>query len=209
LPCLDADKAFDVISGMRTLELRMLQKCINTIVLARALAAHPDIHVKCSALEGDENAPLRERHMFLGLPAPLFTIAFEKGDAAEQVIERAHFKRFFDCLEPAFGMQVSLGQVNTVVLCPALTSHSELSDEALAEAGISPTTIRIAVGDEDPRTLMAHFMRTAELALDPLYPGFSQGFQAPDEIDALYEAVYLDVHSRYIQAKPSMRSLME
>jgi cystathionine beta-lyase/cystathionine gamma-synthase len=206
---LDADKAFDVINGMRTLELRMLQKCINTIVLARALAGHPDIHVKCSAVEGNENARLCEHHMFLGLPAPLFTIAFEKGDAAEQVIDKAHFKRFIDCLEPAFGMQVSLGQVNTVVLCPALTSHSELSDEALAEAGISPTTIRIAVGDEDPRTLMAHFMRASELALEPMYPGFSQGFPSADEIDALFETVYLDVHTRYIRAKPSMRSLME
>ena len=36
---LDADKAFEVINGMRTLELRMLHKCINTLVLARALAA--------------------------------------------------------------------------------------------------------------------------------------------------------------------------
>ena len=62
---------------------------------------------------------------------------------------------------------MSLGQTNTVVLCPALTSHSELAAEALRAAGISPTTIRIAVGDEDPRTLLAHFIRAAELALDP------------------------------------------
>jgi cystathionine beta-lyase/cystathionine gamma-synthase len=95
--------------------------------------------------------------MYLGLPAPLFTIDFE----GARGIDLAAFKRFFDCLEPAFGLQVSLGQTNTVVLCPALTSHSELSPDALRAAGISPTTIRIAVGDEDPRTLLAHFIRAA------------------------------------------------
>ena len=52
-------------------------KCINTLVLARALARHPAINVRCSAVEGNENYALRERLMFLGLPAPLFTIDFE------------------------------------------------------------------------------------------------------------------------------------
>jgi hypothetical protein len=47
-----------------------------------------------------------------------------------------------------------LGQTNTVVLCPALTSHSELGADALESAGISATTVRISVGDEDPRYLL-------------------------------------------------------
>ena len=110
--------------------------------------------------------------MFLGLPAPLFTIDLDT--EMGRGISRHAFQRFFDCLEPAFGLQVTLGQVNTVVVCPALTSHSELSDAALREAGISPTTIRISVGDEDPRSLLAHLMQAAELALEPECPGFSR-----------------------------------
>ena len=43
---LDADKAFEVINGMRTVELRMINKAINTLVLARALAQHPAINVQ-------------------------------------------------------------------------------------------------------------------------------------------------------------------
>lgn len=204
---LDADKAFDVIDGMRTLEVRMLRKCINTIVLARVLARHPDINVRSAAVEGNENADLCREQMFLGLPAPLFTVDLEGGgDSPPFSLEE--FKRFFDCLEPAFGLQVSLGQVNTVVLCPALTSHSELSGEAQVEAGIAPTTIRIAVGDEDPRTLIAHFVRASELALDPVRPGFSSRFMEPDEIDALYREVYVEVHSRYVHAQPDMESLL-
>jgi O-acetylhomoserine/O-acetylserine sulfhydrylase-like pyridoxal-dependent enzyme len=206
---LDADKAFDVINGMRTLELRMLQKCIATVVLARVLAKHPAIRVRCNAVAGDENAALRERLLYLGLPAPLFTIDFEGTVGGAQPIGIEAFKRFFDCLEPAFGLQVSLGQTNTVVLCPALTSHSELGADALRAAGISPTTIRIAVGDEDPRTLLAHFMRAAELALDPIRPGFSAAFPSTSEIDALWRETYVSTHRRHAEAQPGMSELMK
>jgi hypothetical protein len=98
--------------------------------------------------------------------------------------------------------------VNTVVLCPALTSHSELSAEALAAAGISPTTIRIAVGDEDPRSLIAHLIHAAELAIDPVRPGFSAGFPRPDAVDALYREVYVDVHRRFVESRPPMSQLL-
>jgi len=204
---LDADKAFEVVTGMRTVELRVINKAINTQVLARVLARHPAINVNCSAVDGNENSALRERQMFLGLPAPLFTIDFET--ELGRGIGREAFQRFFDCLEPAFGLQVTLGQVNTVVLCPALTSHSELSAGALREAGISPTTIRISVGEEDPRALLAHFMRSAELALSPAAPGFLEHFPSPEEIDRLYESTYVDVHRRYAASRPGMRRLLD
>jgi O-acetylhomoserine/O-acetylserine sulfhydrylase-like pyridoxal-dependent enzyme len=204
---LDADKAFEVINGMRTVEVRVLLKTINTLVLARALAAHPAINVQCSAVEGNENYALRERLMFLGLPAPLFTIDLDTEMGRR--ISRHAFQRFFDCLEPAFGLQVTLGQVNTVVVCPALTSHSELSTDALHAAGISLTTIRIAVGDEDPRGLLAHLMQAAELALEPECPGFTRHFGQPHEIDALYESTYVDVHRRYAASRPRMRQMLE
>lgn len=199
---LDADKAFEVISGSRTLELRMLRKSISTIVLANFLNSHPDVRVNCNAIPGNENAAIRERVLRLGLPAPLFTIDLEKSG-----IDRVTFTRFFDCLEPAFGHQVSLGQCNTVVLCPALTSHSEMSDEELREAGISRTTIRIAVGDEDPRQLINHLVQTAELVIDPVQSGFSQKFMPPSAIDELYRRMYLDVHTRWVDDAPSCEEL--
>ena len=205
---LDSDKAYEVINGMRTLELRMLAKCITATVLAQALAAHPAINVNCSAVPGHPNAPLREANMFLGLPAPLFTIDFEPKPGAK-ALPREAFKAFFDSLEPAFGLQVSLGQTNSVVLCPALTSHSEMSDAALGEAGISRTTIRIAVGNEDPRNLLTHIIRASELAFDPVSAGFSKGFMAADEVDRLFEENYVDTHRRYVRSRPKMAELME
>jgi O-acetylhomoserine/O-acetylserine sulfhydrylase-like pyridoxal-dependent enzyme len=200
---LDADKAFEVITGSRTLELRMLRKAISTIVLARFLASHPAIAVKCNALDDNENAEIRRRVLRLGLPAPLFTIDFERAG-----LDRVTFTRFFDCLEPVFGHQVSLGQSNTVVLCPALTSHSEMSAAELRDAGISPTTVRIALGDEDPRQLIAHFRRVVDLVIDPVRPGFSGGFMNPAEIDDLCRAAYLDVHTRWIDAQPKLEEML-
>jgi O-acetylhomoserine (thiol)-lyase len=205
---LDADKAFDVMDGMRTLEMRMLQKCINTIVLARVLAAHPRIHVCCSAVPTDPNYLLARRLLHLGLPAPLFTIDFEPRAGEARWLPMEDFKRFFDSLEPFFGLQVTLGQTNTVVLCPGMTSHSELSEEAQLEAGIRPTTIRIAVGDEDPRLLLAHLFRAAELAIEPSDPGFVARFPAAEEIDKLYESAYLQAHHRYLRRKRSMVELL-
>ncbi len=203
---LDADKAFEVLSGLRTFEVRMLQKGINTLVLARALDQHPDINVHSPAVTGHPGAALRERLMYLGLPAPLFTIDLEGGDK-RPTVPREAFKRFFDSLEPAIGLQVSLGQTNTLALCPALTSHSELSVDALKAAGIAPTTIRISVGMEDPRVLLAHLLRAAELTIEPAVPGFCAGFPAVEEIDRLYRSIYLDYHRKFIDAQPDFAEL--
>lgn len=203
---LDSEKAFEVMNGMRTYELRMLQKCINTEVLANVLNMHPAINVNCPAIATHNNAKLREKLLYLGLSAPLFTIDFE-GNEAHHAVERETFKRFFDALEPAIGLQVSLGQTNTVALCPALTSHSEMPPEALREAGITPTTTRIAVGLEDPRTIVAHLINAARICIEPSYPGFCAHFPSEAQIDALYRRTYMDIHQRYINAAQDFSSL--
>lgn len=194
---LNADAAFEVIQGIRTLGVRMLNKCINTEILARFFDAHPRIRVHCNALPNNENSNLREKLLFLGLPAPLFTLDVE--DVPAEV-----FQRFFDSLEPMFAHMISLGQSNTIVSCPALTTHSELDEAALAASGIGPTTMRLAIGNEDPKDLIAHFMQAARLAIDPHLPGFSDQFPAAAEIDALVRDCYVEGHRRYVESKPSM-----
>jgi O-acetylhomoserine (thiol)-lyase len=193
---LNADAAYEVIQGMRTLEVRMMAKCINTRILTRLFRRHPQIEVHSSELPDHANAPVREKLAFLGLPAPLFTIEIRG-------VPRDSFQRFFDCLEPTFSHMISLGQSNTIISCPALTTHSELDESALVEAGIGPTTIRFAVGDEDPKDLARHFLEAARLILDPDVPGFSDGFPPPAEIDQLVKDCYLETHRKYIEAKPA------
>ena len=210
---LDSDKAYEVLNGMHTLEVRMLQKVVNTLAFAEFLQAHPAINVKSNAAPGNENAGVRERVMFQGFPAPLFTFDFEGKSAggvkaSRPPISRLTFERFFDCLDPVFGHQVSLGQPNTVILCPAITSHSEMSEQALRDAGISPTTVRVAVGAEDPRTLMAHLIRASESTIDADVPGFSKGFPSPEACDEIYRKHYKAVHEKYVAGTPTMAELM-
>jgi O-acetylhomoserine (thiol)-lyase len=193
---LDSDKAFEVLTGMKTLELRMLKKCINTMVFTRWLASNPLVTVSGPANPQDPNHAVAARLSYLGLPAPLFTINFE---AAK--VTRVTLERFFDSLAPMFGHMVSLGQSNTLVLCPALTSHSELSAEALKEAGITGTTIRIAIGDESPRELIGDFLAAAR-AIDDQIPGFSKKFMGGPELDPMVDEVYADVHRRHAAAQP-------
>lgn len=201
---LDADKAFEVLTGSHTLELRMLRKIVNTKVLAQFFDAHSQINVRGSVLDSDENAAIRKKVMLQGFAAPLFTIDMEGSE-----IDRQTFAQMFDCLEPVFGHQVSLGQSNTVVLCPALTSHSEMSPVKLQEAGITSTTIRVSVGIEDPRQLMAHFAQVCKLIVDPQYPGFSDGLMDPQQFDRLYRETYLEIHSRWLESQPTVEEIWE
>jgi cystathionine beta-lyase/cystathionine gamma-synthase len=183
---LTPDAAYEILQGMRTLDVRMLDKCINTQILQQFLSAHPSMRV---------HGGMNPGQTFLNLPAPLFT-------AEMPSVPRRAFQRFFDNLSPTFDHMISLGQSNTIVSCPAFTTHSELDEKALAEAGISPTMIRFAVGDEDPKDLIAHFIAAAKLTIDPAVPGFSGKFMSPALIDQLVRECYLDTHRRYIESRP-------
>lgn len=194
---LNADAAFEVLQGIRTLDVRMLAKCINTTVLARFLASHPDIRVRCNALPDDPNRTLCQQQMFLGLSAPLFTLDMP-------TLPRDTFQRFFDSLDPTFAHMISLGQSNTIVSCPGLTTHSELDAAAQHDAGITPCTIRVAVGDEDVKDLIAHFVAAARLCIDSEVPGFSSKFMAAAAADRMVREVYLDVHRQFVDSKPPL-----
>lgn len=190
---LHPDSAFEVMQGMRSLEGRMLGKCINTIIMAEFLSAHPKVRVNCGCLKNDPNHEVTSRQNYLGLPAPLFTADFGR-------LPREVFQRFFDSLSPTWSHMISLGQSNTIISCPALTTHSELSEPQQQAAGITPTTVRIAMGDENPMDLIDHLVEAAKLTIDPELPGFSAGFPDRAACRSLIERVYIDVHTRHVRA---------
>ena len=191
---LNADSAFEVMQGIRTLEVRMLKKCINTQVLAEFLNKHPLIKVNCNGLSGDKNYKLAQKGLFLGMPAGLFTIELDES------IPESAFQRFFDSLEPAFSHMISLGQTNTIISCPGLTTHSELNAEQQKEAEIYPRTIRIATGIENPMDLIKHLVEAAELCIDPVVRGFAKDFGDLDAAAELTKKIYMDFQTRYIEA---------
>ena len=191
---LNADAAFEVMQGMKTLTLRMLRKCINTQILAKFLDSHPAINVSCNALPSSPNSDLRAENMFLGLPAPLFT--FDMGE-----LPRVEFQKFFDSLSPTFGQMISLGQSNTIVSCPALTTHSELDAEALAAGGLTPTTVRCAVGDESPMDLIRHLVYSARGTIEKTVPGFTDGFLSEEDANAMVRETYLAAHQAFVESE--------
>lgn len=194
---LNADAAFEVIQGIRTLTVRMLAKCINTQILAKFFDSHPQIRVNSNCLPENENSDLREKLLRYGLPAPLFTVDIESVPADA-------FLRFFDSLAPTFGHMITLGQSNTIVSCPALTTHSELDEEALRDSDLGPTTIRVSIGDEDPTDLISHFVNSTRLTFDPVVPGFSEGFMPAEEVDQMIRDCYLEGHRRFADAMPRL-----
>lgn len=201
---LDSEKAFDVLNGMKTLEMRMLQKVINTSVFSHFMASHPDLNVNCHAVEGHANSELRASQMRNGWCCPLFTMDMQRAD-----IERDTFVRFFDALEPAFSHQVSIGQSNTIILCPALTSHSELDTETQQKGGIYLTTMRVAMGTDNVKALIGHLINSARLHIDPVYPGFSEQFMSPEQVDSLYQDVATRVMKQQLASLGNMQQWID
>ena len=201
---LDSEKAFDVLNGMKTLEQRMMNKVINTKVFTQFLNSHPALNVNSHALDSHPNATLRKNLMRHGWPCALFTVDMERAG-----LSRDTFVRFFDALEPAFSHQVSIGQHNTIILCPALTSHSEMAREEQQKAGIHMTTMRIAIGTDNVKELMAHFVNSAKLHIDPQHPGFSSQFMAAEQVDQLYLDVCTEVCGQHYGSGASMQDLLD
>jgi O-acetylhomoserine/O-acetylserine sulfhydrylase-like pyridoxal-dependent enzyme len=180
-----------------------MQKVINTFVFSQFLASHLSFNVNCHAIDAHPNAALRVGQMRHGWPCALFTVDMQGAD-----VSRDTFVRFFDALEPAFSHQVSIGQHNTIVLCPALTSHSELDETAQAKSGIYLTTMRIAMGTDNVRELIAHFINSAKLHIDPVIPSFSEQFILASEIDELYLKTCLRVSKQHFSSGGSISDML-
>ena len=96
---------------------------------------------------------------------------------------------------------ISLGQSNTIISCPALTTHSELSAEALRRPASPRPRSALPSATRTRVICWRDLVAAAPLALDPAVPGFSHQFPAQQATAALVRQCYLDAHERYIEAK--------
>ena len=132
--------AFLVARGMRTLAVRQRQQCASAAVLARRLAAHPRVSVvHHPSLESHpgHGLALRQMHAFGAL------LSFEL--AGEGALERGkELLRRVRTLTHA----VSLGDVRSLIVHPASTTHSTMPPEARAAAHLSDGLLRLSVGIE-------------------------------------------------------------
>ena len=149
---LDPNACFLLHRGIKTLSLRMNRQCQNAMAIARFLESHPK--VKQVNYPGLESSPShnRAKEYLCGFSA---MISFElTGDvsAADAFIGRLEYPI----------CTASLGGVESLVTRPVQTSHSLLSSEELAEAGISDTLIRYSVGIESADDLIADLKRALD-----------------------------------------------
>ncbi len=131
--------AFLLLQGVETLSLRLDRHAENTKKVVEYLAKHPKVeHVNHPSLPDHPDHALYEKYFPNG-GASIFTLEI-KGGVAE-----AH--RFIDHLQ-IFSLLANVADVKSLVIHPATTTHSQLSESELLDQGIKPNTIRLSIGTE-------------------------------------------------------------
>jgi len=141
---LDPQAAYALSRGLKTLTLRVPQQNANAMTVATALESHPGItrvFYPGLASHPDHAVAARQMSGFGGM----VTIDVKGGqEAAFRVFDR------FRVIQRA----TSLGGVESICSLPILTSHTGLTDEELAAAGVSRGMIRLSIGLEDAQDLI-------------------------------------------------------
>lgn len=138
--------AFLLLQGLETLSLRVERHVQNALRVVEFLSRHPKVaKVNHPSLPGDPCHALYKRYFPNGAGS-IFT--FELKGTAEQA------KALTESLE-IFSLLANVADVKSLVIHPASTTHSALSEPELLNAGIHPTTIRLSVGTEHIDDLLA------------------------------------------------------
>lgn len=131
--------AFLLLQGIETLSLRLERHAENTKKVIEYLRKHPKVaKVNHPSLPDHPDHALYERYFPNG-GGSIFTFEIKGGQ------EEAY--RFIDNLE-IFSLLANVADVKSLVIHPATTTHSQLSEEELADQGITPSTIRLSIGTE-------------------------------------------------------------
>ncbi len=131
--------AFLLLQGVETLSLRLDRHAENTKKVVEFLSNHPQVEkVNHPSLPDHPQHALYERYFPNG-GASIFTFEIKGGQ------EEAH--KFIDNLE-IFSLLANVADVKSLVIHPATTTHSQLTQEELLDQGIKPNTIRLSIGTE-------------------------------------------------------------
>ena len=137
--CISPFAAFLLLQGTETLSLRLERHAENTKKVVEYLVKHPKVaKVNHPSLIDHPDHELYEKYFPNG-GASIFTFEIKGGK------EEAF--RFIDNLK-IFSLLANVADVKSLVIHPATTTHSQLTDEELADVGISQSTIRLSIGTE-------------------------------------------------------------
>ena len=137
--CISPFNAFLLLQGVETLSLRLDRHAENTKKVVEYLVNHPQVEkVNHPSLPDHPDHELYEKYFPNG-GASIFTFEIKGGQ------EEAW--KFIDNLQ-IFSLLANVADVKSLVIHPASTTHSQLSEEELLDQGIRPNTIRLSIGTE-------------------------------------------------------------
>ncbi|MBQ6555769.1 MAG: O-acetylhomoserine aminocarboxypropyltransferase/cysteine synthase, partial [Firmicutes bacterium] len=129
--------AFFFLQGLETLSLRVERHVYNALKVVEYLSKHPQVEkVNHPSVSADPKQQELYKKYFPNGGGSIFTFEI-KGGADEA-------KKFIDNLE-IFSLLANVADVKSLVIHPASTTHSQLSDEELLDQGIKPNTIRLSI----------------------------------------------------------------
>ena len=147
--------SFLLLQGMETLHLRMERHSENALAVARHLEQHPGVEwVNYPGLESSPYAARAKKYLPKGASA-LITFGIKGGYDAG--------KKFINTLE-LFSLLANIGDAKSLVIHPASTTHQQLSAEEQAATGVTPELVRLSVGIEDIRDILADLDQAIEAA---------------------------------------------
>ena len=144
--CISPFNAFLLLQGVETLSLRLDRHAENTKKVVEFLASHPQVEKINHPSLPDHPDNALYRKYFPNGGASIFTFDIRGGQ------KEAH--AFIDALE-IFSLLANVADVKSLVIHPATTTHSQLSDEELEDQGIHRNTIRLSIGTEHIDDILA------------------------------------------------------
>jgi O-acetylhomoserine (thiol)-lyase len=137
--CISPDNAWMFLQGLETLPLRMQRHCENAIEVARFLKEHPQVEwVRYPGLTDDPTYPLASKYLKNGFGG-MVVFGIKGGLDAGQ--------KFVDSLK-LFSLLANVGDAKSLVIHPASTTHSQLSEEQQKAGGLTPDLVRLSIGLE-------------------------------------------------------------
>lgn len=131
--------SFLLLQGLETLSLRLERHVENALKVVDFLSKHPQVEkVNHPSLSSGKEKELYNKYFPNGA-ASIFTFEI-KGGADEA-------KKFTESLE-LFSLLANVADVKSLVIHPASTTHSQMTEEELLSAGIKPNTVRLSIGTE-------------------------------------------------------------
>ena len=138
--------AFIFLQGLETLSLRVERHVENALKIVDYLSKHPQVEaVHHPTLPSEPSHALYEKYFPNG-GGSIFTFEIKGGSDTA--------KKFIDNLA-IFSLLANVADVKSLVIHPYTTTHSQLTDEELLDQGIKPNTIRLSIGTENVKDLIA------------------------------------------------------